>query len=184
MYRANAKTKSATKMRFLRWSIEGAITMESFEKSLALLQASHSVKCNIISSNIISNRTCLSIPKHSSIPKVCTQNNSSIKTYFEDFKSNFIETLIVQTELPMNQQKELFFTEMNSFRNELVTSLKHNTKFHSHEPSNNTDRIISQLQDQIEFLQKQLKSKDKIINSLIENLSRNDDVFFRKRQQQ
>ena len=121
---------------------------------------------------------------HSSIPKVCTQNTSSIKTYFEDFKSNFIETLIVQTELPMNQQKELFFTEMNSFRNELVTSLKHNTKFHSHEPSNNTDRIISQLQDQIEFLQKQLKSKDKIINSLIENLSRNDDVFFRKRQQQ
>ena len=49
---------SATKMRFLRWSIEGAITMESFEKSLALLQVSHSVKCNIISSNIISNRTC------------------------------------------------------------------------------------------------------------------------------
>ena len=85
----------------------------------------------------------------------------------------------------MNQQKELFFTEMNSFRNELLTekSLKHNTKSHSHEPSNNTDRIISQLQDQIEFLQEQLKSKDKIINSLIGNLSRNDDVFFRKRQQ-
>ena len=77
----------------------------------------------------------------------------------------------------MNEQKELFFTEMNSFKNELLTSLKHNTKSHSHEPSNNTDRIISLLQDQIEFLQ-ELKSKDKIINSLIENLSRNDDVFF------
>ena len=37
------------------------------------------------------------------------------------------------------------------------------------------------LQDQIEFLQEQLKSKDKIINSLIENLSRNDDVFFLQR---
>ena len=78
----------------------------------------------------------------------------------------------------MNQQKELFFTEMNSFKNELLTSLKHNTKSHSHEPSHNTDRIISLLQDQIEFPQEQLKSKDKIINSLIENLSRNDDVFF------
>ena len=154
-------------------SLEEAITMESFEKSLALLQASHSIKCNIIS-----NRTCLSIPKHSSIPKVCTQNTSSIKTDFEDFKSNFIETLNVQTELFMNQQKELFFTEMNSFKNELLTSLKHNTKSHSHEPSNNTDRIISLLHDQIEFLQEQLKSKDKIINSLIESLSRNDDVFF------
>ena len=38
--------------------------------------------------------------------------------------------------------------------------------------------MISLLQDQIEFLQEQLKSKDKIINSLIENISRNDDVFF------
>ena len=67
---------------------------------------------------------------------------------------------------------------MNLFKNELLTSLKHNNKSHSHETSNNTDRIISLLQDQIEFLQEQLKSKDKIINSLIENLSRNDDVFF------
>ena len=73
-------------------SLEEAITMESFEKSLALLQASHSIKCSIIS-----NCTCLSIPKHSSIPKVCTQNTSSIKTDFEDFKSNFIETLNLQT---------------------------------------------------------------------------------------
>ena len=59
----------------------------------------------------------------------------------------------MQTELFINQQKELFFTEMNLF-------------------------IISLLQNQIEFLQEQLKSKDKIINSLIENLSRNNDVFF------
>ena len=112
--------------------------MESFEKSLALVQASHSIKGNIISS-----RTCLSIPKNSSIPKVRTQNTSSLKTDFE-----------------------------------LLTSLKHNSKSHSHEPSNNTDRIISLLQDHKKFLQEQLKSKDKIINSLIQNLSRNDDVFF------
>ena len=78
----------------------------------------------------------------------------------------------------MNQQKELFFTEMNLFKNELLTSLKPNNKSHSQETSNDTDRIISLLQDQIEFLQEQLKSKDKIINSLIENLSRNDDAFF------
>ena len=78
--------------------------MESFEKSLALLQANNSIKCNIAS-----NRTCLSIPKHSSIPKVCTQNTSSIKNDFEDLKSNFNETLNVQTELFMNQQKKKSF---------------------------------------------------------------------------
>ena len=47
-----------------------------------------------------------------------------------------------------------------------------------HNTSNNTDRIISLLQDQIEFLQEELKSENKIVNSLIESLSRNDDVFF------
>ena len=66
---------------------------------------------------------------------------------------------------------------MNLSKNELLTSLKHSTTSPSHEPSNNTGRIISLLQDRIEFLQVQLKSKDKIINSLTENLSRNDDVF-------
>ena len=67
---------------------------------------------------------------------------------------------------------------MNLFKNELLTSLKYNTTSHSHEPSNNTDRIASLLQDQIESLQEQLKSKGKIINCLIENLSRNGDMSF------
>ena len=54
--------------------------------------------------------------------------------------------------------------------------LDSSTTSHSNEP--NTDRIISLLQDQIEFLQEQLKSKDKIINSLKENISRNECMFF------
>ena len=90
--------------------LEEAIIMKSFEKSLALLQANKSIKCNIIS-----NRTCLSIPKHSSISQNYTQNTSSIKNNFEDFKSNFVETLNVQTEIFMNLQKELFF-----YRNEFT----------------------------------------------------------------
>ena len=128
----------------------------------------------------------MSILKHSSIHKVCTQNTSSIKNDFEDFKSNFIETLLnVQTELFMNKQKNCSFIKLSLFKNELQTSLKHNTKSHSHEPSNNTDRIISLPQDQIEFLQEQLKSKDKIINSLIKEQipSEMTMYFFRKRQQ-
>ena len=67
-------------------SLEEDITMKSFEKSLDLLQVSHSIKCNLFS-----NCTCLSIPKHSSISKVSNQNTSSRKSGFEDFKSNFIE---------------------------------------------------------------------------------------------
>ena len=78
--------------------------MESFEKSSALLQTSNSIKCNIIS-----NRTCLSIPKHSSVPKVCIQNTNSIKIDLEDFKRNFIKTLNVQTELFYEPTKRILF---------------------------------------------------------------------------
>ena len=35
----------------------------------------------------------------------------------------------------MNQQKELFLTEMNLFKNELLTSPKDSTKSHSQEPN-------------------------------------------------
>ena len=100
--------------------LEEAIAMESFEKYLALLQASNSIKCNVIS-----NRTCLSIPKHSSIPKVCIQNTSIIKNDFEDFKSNFIETLNVQKELFMNQQNLQYLTNrINFYRNEFILKMK------------------------------------------------------------
>ena len=112
--------------------------MESFENSLELLQASYCIKCNIIS-----NRTCLSIPKNSSI-QVSTQNTRSIKNDFKDFKGNFFETLNVQAELFMNPQKESSFTEMSLFVNEILTSLKHNILSYSYEPINNTDRIIFQ----------------------------------------
>ena len=97
--RQNKKCGNNEAFALVKDSLGEAITMESFEKSLTLLQASHSIKCNIIS-----NHTCLFIPKHSSILKVC----SSIKTNFEDFKSKFIETLNVQAEIFMNQQKDFF----------------------------------------------------------------------------
>ena len=73
--RQNKKCGKDEVFALVKDSLEETITMESFEKSLALLQASNSIKCNIIS-----NRTCLPIPKHSSIPKVCTQDTSSIKS--------------------------------------------------------------------------------------------------------
>ena len=46
-----------------------------------------------------------------------------------------------------------------------------------------TPTVASLLQDQIEFLQEQLKPKDKIINCLIEFFPEMAMCFFRKRQQ-
>ena len=47
-----------------------------------------------------------------------------MKKGFGDFKNNFIEILNVQTELFTNHQKELFFTILNLFKNELLISPK------------------------------------------------------------
>ena len=65
--RQNNKCSKDEVFVLVKYSLEKAVTIENFEKSLALLQARHSKNYNIIS-----NRTCLSIPKHSSNPKVCT----------------------------------------------------------------------------------------------------------------
>ena len=64
-------------------SLEEIIAMKSFEKISELLQGSHSRKCNI---NF--NGTRLSIPKEISLPKVRSQNTSSIKIDFEDSKNH------------------------------------------------------------------------------------------------
>ena len=68
---------------------------------------------------------------------------------------------------------------MNLFKNQLLTA----PTSHSHEPFTNTGGIIYLLQDQIELLQEQRKSKNETTNFLIGNRSRNDDVLFRKRQE-
>lgn len=72
-----------------------------------------------------------------------------------------------EKELFIKQQKELFITEMKLFKSKLLTSIKHSATSRSHQPSNNTERIIFLQQDQTEFLQEELKSKEKI-----------EDVFF------
>ena len=72
-----------------------------------------------------------------------------------------------EKELFIKQQKELFITEMKLFKSKLLTSIKHNATSCSHQPSNNIERIIFLQQDQTEFLQEELKSKEKI-----------EDVFF------
>ena len=68
---------------------------------------------------------------------------------------------------------------MNLLKNQLIAA----PTSHSHEPFTNTGGIIYLLQDQIELLQEQQKSKNETTNSLIGNRSRNDDVLFRKRQE-
>ena len=73
-----------------------------------------------------------------------------------------------------------FLKEVKSFKNEfLESSVKHSLSEQVHENSTNekSDRFINHLEQQISFLREQPKNKDKIINSLINQLSKNSEVM-------
>ena len=62
--------------------------------------------------------------------------------------------------------KSSFFAEVNSLKNKYLNSFSNDVSI------NNAERLIKQLQDNIDFLRQQLKNKDEMINLL---LSKPDD---------
>ena len=75
--------------------------------------------------------------------------------------------------------KSSFLTEAKSFKNEFLQScVKHSPREQVRENSTNeiSERFINQLEEQISFLREQFRNKDKIINSLINELSKNSEV--------
>ena len=76
--------------------------------------------------------------------------------------------------------KSSFLTEVKSFKNEFLQScVKHSLsqKVHGNLTSEISERFINHLEEQITFLREQPRNKDKIINSLITQLSKNSEVM-------
>ena len=76
--------------------------------------------------------------------------------------------------------KSSFLTEVNSFKNEFLQScVKHSPsdQVHANSTSEVSQRFINHLEEQISFLREQLRNKDKIINSLINQLSKHSVVI-------
>ena len=65
--------------------------------------------------------------------------------------------------------KSSFFAEVNSLKNKYLNSFSNDVSI------NNAERLIKQLQDNIDFLRQQLKCKDEMINLLPQKLSKPDD---------
>ena len=66
--------------------------------------------------------------------------------------------------------KSSTFAEVNSFKNKHLSSYPNDVSI------NNSERLIKQLQGNINFLRQQLRNKDEIINSLPQQLSKDDDI--------
>ena len=114
-----------------------------------------------------------------SLPKLNEDYNS---------KESSDETLLSNDTLAINENEELirfrnsiieefdvlkssFFAEVNSFTNKhLLNSYPNDVSI------NNSERSKKQLQDNINFLREQLKNKDEIIKSLLQQISKRDDI--------
>ena len=77
---------------------------------------------------------------------------------------NCKDVLIVLEDYIALVSLELFFAEGNWFKKKYLDSYANNVS------ANNSERLISQLQDNSNFLREQLKNKDEIINLLQQQL--------------
>ena len=88
-----------------------------------------------------------------------------ITEQFHQFKNDFLDEF--------NGFKTKFLHEVKSFKDSILNTTPKNTGNHEH--------IITLLFDNITFLKDQLRQKDKVIDSLVEQLSKQNNYLFQKR---
>ena len=89
-------------------------------------------------------------------------NNTINNGYSEVFEKNLVEDF--------NDLRNNFVEEVNSFRNELLANYVCNIN----NQNTGSKRLITHLLNQISFHKDQLKLKDQMIDTLIEQLSKRD----------
>ena len=102
-------------------SLEENISRESFDKTLQLLINNDSV-------NSVSNRVCLSIPKNNTCGDA-----SNLKEELQSFKNELVEEF--------NRLTQAFFVEINSLKNDVLTT---------DAPPDKNSSCISSLREEIE----------------------------------
>ena len=84
---------------------------------------------------------------------------------FHQFKTDFLDAF--------NEFKAKFLHEVKWFKESILNTTPKNT--------GNQEHIITLLLDNITFLKDQLRQKDKVIDSLINQLSKQNNYLFQKR---
>ena len=154
--------------RLFRDSVDD-VTKETFDKLLELLIQNQSIRLDIIG-----NRECLSLPKENQTLRQNDENQEK-PVLMEDIGNQTFQILG-----EFRNMKSSFLTEVKSFKNEFLQScVKHSPseQVHGNSTSEISERFINHLEEQISFLRKQLSNKDKIINLLINQLSKNSEVI-------
>ena len=113
---------------------------------------------------------CLSLPKDQQENNMEPQANTrtsenNMKEEFYKFKEDFMEEF--------KELKTMFFAEANSFKNQILTS---HEILQSTSQNSETAEMI-RLREDILFLKEQIRNKDKVIDSLVCQISKTDDIF-------
>ena len=138
-------------------SVEFEISSDVFTEILNSLIENESVIY------LFRNRECISLPK---------KNFQEIETEKEDITEQF------------HQFRNDFLDEFNGFKTKLLHEVKSNkNSILNTTPKNtgNQEHIITLLLDNITFLKDQLHQKDKVIDSLINQLLKQNNYLFQKR---
>ena len=152
--RQKSKCGKGEVSKLVKDTIEESITRDIFDKTLDSLIESGSVKCSLIP-----NRTCLSIIKHNAI------ENSNLQGNFNNFKEDLIEDF--------DNLKKVFFAEVKSFKDKFLDSFGNVVV----SPTDGSKIFTAHILEEVYFLRKQLKSKDEMINSLLNQLAKYNDML-------
>ena len=133
---------------------------ETFDKLLNQLINNNSVKLNTVG-----NRECLSLPTKS--------NKKNQQSHIEDplnVENCFTNLKSVITD-EFESLKKSFLQEVITFKNKLLQTSLAKT------PDNHSERLIGHLESQILFLQRELNEKNQLVNSLLDQLSKCNDII-------
>ena len=142
-------------------SIDGdTVTKETSDKLLNQL-----INCNLVKLNTIGNRECLSLPIKSNKRNQQNQleNHFNAENCFKNLKS------VITDEI--ESLKKYLLKEVIIFKNELLQSSIAKT------PENHSLRLIGHLESQILFLQRELKEKHQLVSSLLDQISKYNDII-------
>ena len=117
---------------------------------------------------LVGTQTCVSLLKGAQYSKSHKQFNESLRINVNEELSKFKDSVIEECDA----LKLPFLAEVNSFKKRNLISCGNDIL------AENSQHLIKQIQEEIAFLREQLKNKDKVIHSLLQQLAKHDNIVF------
>ena len=159
--RNNKKCGKEEVLHLVQESVDSEFRKEHFEELLEKL-----IKCHSVQIKLVGTRTYLSLPKGAQYSKSHKEFNESLRLNVNEEVSKFKVSVIEE----FDARKSSILAEVDSFEKRHLISCGNDVL------AENSERLIKQLKEDITFLREQLKNKDEVIHSLLQQLAKRDNV--------